>query len=105
MVIWPPQNPIITKEGKRLSIDCSTEDHSSTMKWYKRTKGVDRELNSSLIINKDKVVHSIHHGIKTVRFMNVGKNDSGIYVCKKHGSLSGEKFLQKRFVLVVLGEF
>ena len=93
------------KEGKRLWIDCTTEDLSSKLKWYKRTKGTGKELDSSLVTRRDLVRNGINYGIMTVRFTKVTKTDSGTYVCKKHGSLLGEIVLEKSLDLVVLGEF
>ena len=105
LAIWPRPDPLKVKEGKRLWIDCTAEDLSSKLKWYKRTKGTGKELDSSLVTRTDTVSKGINYGTMSVRFTNVTKSDSGTYVCKKHGSRPGEKVLEKSVHLVVLGEF
>ena len=88
-----------------MLIDCIMEGYRSWLQWYKRTKGTDKELDSSLVTTRHSDPNDGDYQTKSVRFTKVTKNHSGTYVCKKHGSLPGEKAFEKSVNLIVLGEY
>ena len=90
--------------GKSLSFYCQTIYHNSDLRWYKRTAGIDRELDPSLITTSNREENGISYLIKTVNLKSVTQKDSGTYVCKIFRSFPADIILATLVDAIVRGE-
>ena len=79
-----------------MEFTCTTAVfHRSSLKWYTRTGGVDKEVHPSLLytwdwlhqrleIVKRKTGRSMLTGLLSVKINHMTKKHAGLYVCKRY---------------------
>eukprot|EP00112_Aurelia_sp_Birch-Aquarium-sp1_P023817 Seg7250.1 transcript_id=Seg7250.1/GoldUCD/mRNA.D3Y31 product="hypothetical protein" protein_id=Seg7250.1/GoldUCD/D3Y31 len=88
-------------QGGFIEFTCTTAVfHRSSLKWYKRTGGIDEEVNPSLLFTWDwlherlewvkrKTGRSMLTGLLSVKINHVMEEHAGLYVCKRYLKESG----------------
>ena len=103
IVILPHQRPVTVVKGESLILSCRAPGLHDYLTWYKRTSGIDKEIDGSVITRSNEVIGE-YHGILTINIPHAKLADAGTYVCVRFLKLEGVK-REKTASVIVKGNF
>ena len=102
--ISPLERPITVVKGESLILSCQALGLHYYMTWYKRTSGIDKEIDGSVITKSNELIHGEYHGRLTIDIPHAKLADAGTYVCVRFLKLEGVK-REKTASVLVKGNF
>ena len=103
IAIFPPERPIKVAKGEPLILSCQAPGLHDYLTWYKRTSGIDEEIDGSVITRSNQLIGE-YHGILTINIRHAKLSDAGTYVCVRFLKLEGIK-REKATSVLVKGNF